>query len=115
MIVRTMKAVFCFPKGVIRFHYALMLLATLVVADGLITKRLIDTGIASESNPFLRVALLTGDFMPIKILGSLLVIIILADLNRHNPRWAVVTVWSSIVLYTGIVYWNIGVFLSSFH
>jgi len=101
-------------RNAIRFRYALILLGALILADGILTQGLINTGMVRESNPLLRVALLTGDFMAIKILGTLLAIIILIDLNRHHPKMAGTTVWSFILIYTSIVYWNVIVYLMTF-
>jgi len=83
------------------------------VADGLITEYLVGSGIGQEANVFLRSTLIRGDFMLVKIAGVLLSGLMLWNINKHSPKVATITVWSSILLYTGIVFWNLGMFLSS--
>ncbi len=91
----------------IPFRYILLLLVSLVVADGLITQFLIASGIAREGNPLLLNLLTAGNFMPIKIAGALLSGILLANMYRHQPKMALITSCCFIAVYTGIVYWNV--------
>jgi hypothetical protein len=96
------------------FRYVLLLLVALVLADGLITEFVINSGIAWESNPLMRGLLPTGHFMLIKVAGSVLVALILADMYRHHPKLAANTAWLFVLVYTGIVYWNLsGVLLAA--
>ncbi len=90
-----------------RFYYILLLLAGLVVADGLITQFLIGTGIAREGNLLLQDLLNSGNFMPVKIAGALLSVILLVNIYRHYPKMATIASCCFIVIYTGIVYWNV--------
>ena len=92
----------------IRFRFVLMLLVSLVVADGLITKHLIDSGVASESNPFLKDLFANGSALPFKIAGAVLSALLLAFMSRHHPKLASLTSWCFIAVYTGIVWWNLG-------
>ncbi len=91
----------------VRFRYILLLLAGLVVADGVITQFLIGTGIAREGNLLLQELLNAGNFMPVKIAGALLSGILLANIYRHYPKMALITSCCFILIYTGIVYWNV--------
>ena len=92
----------------IRFEYLLYLLVGLILADGVVTEYVVGHGLAWESNPFLGGLLLNGLFMPAKILGCLLVIFILMGVHERQPKMAAAVSWCFIVMYTCIVYWNIG-------
>jgi hypothetical protein len=95
----------------LRFPFVLMLLASLMLADGLITEYLVNTGISSEGNPFMQGPLAGGYFLPVKIIGAWLSALILASIHRHNPKLAAAVAWIFIVVYTVTVYWNIGGFM----
>ncbi len=110
-ITKVVIAVKSLPRTGVRFSYVLMLLLSLLLADGLITLFTVSSGATQETNPFLQIMLSTGDFMAVKFLGSLLALILLWDLNRHHPRLALGTTWVFIAVYTLIIYWNLGAFL----
>jgi hypothetical protein len=95
------------------FRYGLLLLVGLVIADGIITQFIINSGLGWESNPFMRIFLSNGHFMLVKVGGSVLVALLLADMYRHHAKTARVAAWLFVLVYTGIVYWNIGGFLLS--
>ena len=90
----------------------LMLLAGLMLADGLITEYLVVSGLALEGNPFMQGPLTGGYFMPVKIAGAWLSALILASIHRHTPKIAAVVAWMFIAVYAGIVYWNIGEYIA---
>jgi hypothetical protein len=91
----------------VRYRYVLLLLSALVMADGVITEFIINSGRGWESNPFMSGLLPTGWFLPVKMAGSLLVVLIMASVYRQQPKMAVVASWIFVAVYTGIVYWNI--------
>ena len=97
----------------VRFRYVLMLLVSLILADGLITEFLINSGLAWESNPVMRGLLPTGYFMLTKTIGAVLATLLLASIYRQQPKMAVVSSWIFVLVYTGIVYWNLGSVLIS--
>ena len=90
------------------FRYALLLLVGLIIADGYITEYIIKQGLGREGNPFMLGLLPTGYFMPVKIAGSILVALLLWHIYRKQPGMARVATWLFILVYTGIVYWNVG-------
>jgi hypothetical protein len=92
----------------VRFRYVLLLLASLILADGIITEYVIQSGTAWEGNPFMRGLLPTGYFMLVKIVGALLVILLLSSIYKQQPKMALVATWLFVLVYTGIVYWNLG-------
>ena len=78
-----------------------------VVADGIITKFLIDKGFAREGNPFLTDWVVDDKFLFFKILGGLLVALYLWNINRRHPR---LSVWLTSIFLTGylfIIIWNL--------
>ena len=78
-----------------------------VVADGIITKFLIDGNFAKEGNPFLTYWVADDRFLLIKILGGLLVALYLWNINRRHPR---LSVWLTSIFLTGylfIIIWNL--------
>jgi hypothetical protein len=86
-------------------------LIILVVADGVLTNILIQKGIAHESNPFLVGVAGESLLIIIKILGVLLAALILWDVRRHHPRIAFWTSSVFLLIYCGIVAWNLFLFL----
>jgi len=82
----------------------------LVVADGLITNYLTTLGLGTEWNPFLRALVGQEHFLAIKIAGALVSTLLLWDIYRKRPQMAVVSTLCVVVLYTGIVYWNLFAF-----
>jgi hypothetical protein len=96
----------------VRFPFVLMLLAGLMLADGLITEYLVISGLTLEGNPFMQGPLAGGYFMPVKIAGAWLSALILSSIHRHAPKIAAAVAWVFIAVYAGIVYWNIGQFIA---
>ena len=94
-----------------KIKYLLGVLFALVVADGILTNFLITEGLGREWNPFLQTLVGKESFLFIKIAGALLSILILWDVYKKWPRVAINSVICVVILYTGIVYWNILTFL----
>jgi len=78
-----------------------------IVADGVITRFLVQNGIANEGNPFLEYWVLEDEFLSIKILGGLLAVLYLWNIYRRHPKLSIC--FSSIFLmgYTFVVFWNL--------
>jgi len=78
-----------------------------VVADGIITKFLIDRGFAQEGNPFLADWVASEKLLYFKILGGFLVAFYLWNINRRHPK---LSIWLSSLFLTGyifIIVWNL--------
>ena len=84
----------------------------MVVADGVITQYLIMNNLGIEGNPFLAAWVTRDKFLYIKILGALFSVFILWDIYKHWSRLAVSASIVFVIVYTCIVYWNIGVFVT---
>jgi hypothetical protein len=96
-----------------RFPFVLLMLLSLVMADGIITEFVVSTGMSIESNPLMRVCLSEGNILSVKVCGGILSALVLWDIHRKNQRLAEITSLIFIALYTVIVYWNIaGIFIS---
>ena len=91
--------------------YLLLTLIALVVSDGLISQFIVRHGLGREGNPFLQTFVSEGNFLLIKLAGALLCALILWNIYKTRPRVALISTLSFVILYTGILYWNLGVFL----
>jgi hypothetical protein len=95
------------------FKHLVIVLVLLVIADGLISQFLVVSNIGSESNLLLRDIIRENYFLLLKIAGALLVSVMLWDIFRRHPNIASFVATLCVLIYTGIVYWNIGVLLLS--
>jgi hypothetical protein len=84
----------------------LSLLVVFVVLDGLLTRFLIDGGLAREGNPLLQRLVGENAFIIIKVIGALLCALILWDIHKRFPRLAKVATWCCVVFYGAVVIWN---------
>jgi len=82
----------------------------LVVSDGVISRFIVTERLGWEANPFLQTVVGEDMFLAIKVLGVLLCALILWDMYRRWPKLAVISSLCFVVLYSGIVLWNICVF-----
>ena len=102
-------------KSIVRtreFPCLLGALFALVVADGVISQYLIMNNLGIEGNPFLTAWVHQDKFLYVKILGALVGVFILWDMYRQWSRLAVSASIVFVIVYTCIVYWNIGVFVT---
>jgi hypothetical protein len=92
--------------------YILAVLIIMVIADGVLTNLLIQKDIAREANPFL--VNIAGDMGLIifKIVGVLLCVFILWDIYRRSPKLAFWVSAVFLVIYSGIVAWNLHLLLT---
>jgi hypothetical protein len=82
------------------------MLILLDIADGILTNILIQKDIAHEGNPFLQGIAGDTGLLIVKVVGILIAIVILWDINRRYPRLAFWTTAIFLVVYFGIVVWN---------
>ncbi len=94
----------------LKIIHLLVVMVALSVADALVSRSLLAAGLGYEANPFMR-ALSGGDFMLVKTLGAALAGVLLWDLHRRMPRLAEIVTVFILVFFTGIVYWNVSIFL----
>ena len=91
--------------------YLLAILVILVILDGLLTRFLIDGGLAQEGNPLLQRLVGENVFIALKVVGALLCAFILWDIYKRFPKLAKVATWCCVVMYSGIVLWNSSFFI----
>jgi len=96
--------------GIRRIRCLLGTMFALVVADGLISNFLVTHGLGQEWNPFLQILVSQENFLLIKVAGALLCTLILWDIYKKRPQMAMIGTLCIVVLYTGLLYWNLGVF-----
>ena len=102
-------------KSIVRtreFPCLLGVLFALVVADGVITQYLVMNNLGIEGNPFLTAWVHQDKFLYVKILGALFSVFILRDIYKQWSRLAMSASILFVIVYTCIVYWNIGVFVT---
>ena len=86
-------------------------LFALIVADGLITEFLVTNGHALEVNPFLQAWVGHELFLSMKVSGAFLAILLLWIKYNTKPKLTRVITTVFLAFYTGIVFWNLSVFL----
>jgi len=99
-------------ETLLRHRQQLLLLGSLFalsIADAVITRFIVSTGLGAETNPFLRPVVLEANFHWIKVLGSLATATLLWHLYiRHGHKVIPITAFF-VSLYMLVVYWNLGV------
>ena len=93
-----------------KIKYLLGLLVFFVILDGVLTRLLLDGGLAREGNPLLQPIVEGDGFLLLKAAGALVCAFILWDISRHHPRVARVATWCAVVAYGMIVVWNSSLF-----
>ena len=96
-----------------RMKYVIYTLFSLVAADGVISQFLIRCGLGYEGNPFLQTLIGEENFLLIKSLGAFLGTLMLWEIYKNHPKEAFKTSILLMVMYMGIVFWNLGVFFST--
>ena len=94
----------------LNIKHLLAVLVALSAADALVSQSLVALGLGLEGNPFLR-GLSGGDFLLIKLIGVLLAALLLWDIHRRQPEIAVTAAVILVAFLTGVVYWNLGIYL----
>ena len=91
--------------------YLLGLLVSFTLADASLTYFLVRRGLAREGNPFLVPIVGEGNFLVLKVVGTILCVLILWDIYRRFPKLALISTSCFVVVYGAIVVWNLGIFL----
>ena len=96
-----------------KMRLTLYTLFGLIAADGLLTKFLVTNGHALEVNPFLQAWVGQELFLAIKVSGAFLVTLLLWIKYDAKPKLIYMITAVFVVFYTGIVFWNLSVFLTT--
>ena len=99
----------------VKSHKMRLMLYTLfglIMADGLLTNFLVTNGHGLEVNPFLQAWVGKDIFLAIKASGAFLAALLLWIKYNRKPKliYGITTVF--LAFYTGIVFWNLFVFLT---
>ena len=86
-------------------------LFAVVVADGIFSDYLVTQGLGREWNPIAQVLMSQGNLITFKLLGALLAVFILWDIQKKRPKVAMLATLCAVTLYTGILYWNLLAFV----
>ena len=108
-----LKRVSHYFGGSRQMKYVLVTLVALVVADGIVSRFLVSYGLGHEWNPFLQTFVGQDYFLLIKLGAALLCALILWDIHKTRPRAALASSLFFVVLYTVLVYWNLGICLAA--
>jgi len=108
-----MRVIRNYFSGIRKMLYPLSVLVFLVVADGVITNIIVNSGIAREGNLFMVSLVGGGSFLLIKAAGALFCSFVLWDIYRQQPKIAKIGTSCLVVAYAGIVVWNLGILLTS--
>ena len=84
----------------------------LVIADGLLTNFLVTNGYGIEANPFLQDWVGKDIFLAIKVSGAFLATLLLWIKYNWKPKLIYGIAVVFLALYTGIIFWNLFVFLA---
>lgn len=108
-----LKNVTSYLAGNRGMRYLLGMLIVLVVSDGLISRFVVIGKLGWEANPFLQNLVGKDVFLVIKVLGVLLCALILWDIYKQWPKLALISSLCFVVLYSGIVLWNLYVLFAT--
>ena len=84
----------------------------IIIAGGLITHFLVSNGYGLEENPFLQAWIGKDIFLAMKVSGAFIATLILWIKYNSRPKliYGITTVF--LTLYTGIIFWNMFVFIA---
>lgn len=108
-----MKGVLTFLSSRRAVRWVLVAFVLLVIADGFLTNLLIQRGIAHEWNPFLVLLAGRGALLVAKIIGAIVCALLLWDVYSHWPRLGFISSYISLLVYFGIVLWNLSLYLAT--
>jgi hypothetical protein len=94
-------------NGTYQIRILLGSLFAAIVADGIITRHLVHSGLAREGNPFLEYWVLEDRFLSFKILGGFLAVFALWNIYRRKPIVSVIISSVFLLGYIVIICWNV--------
>jgi len=88
-------------------RYLIGLLASLVVADGLISNYIMGNNFGTESNLLIESLVGQASFILLKIIAAILSAVILWKVFKQRPRLGLVSIILFVSIYTVILWWNL--------
>lgn len=95
-----------------KMRLTLYTLFGLIVADGLLTNFLVINGHGLEANPFLQAWVGRDSFLALKVSGAFLATLLLWIKYTRKPKLIYRITVVFLAFYTGVVFWNLFVFLT---
>jgi hypothetical protein len=89
--------------------YLLALTGGLQILDGILTQRLVGSGLVTEANSLMKPLISEGSFILFKIAGFLACAVLLYLLHKRFARLAVATASGVSVFYALVLIWNLGI------
>ena len=96
-------------------RYLLLLLCGLVVADGIISNFIVQSGLGTEGNLFIQSIVGQTSFIFLKLSAAFLSSIILWKVFRRHHRLGLVSIILFVMLFTVIIWWNLGIWFIGQH
>jgi hypothetical protein len=96
-------------------RYLLLLLGSLVIADGLISNYIVNNGLGKEGNPFLQDIVGQTSFIFIKSAGAIIGGLLLWRVFRKHHRLGWASIVFYIVIYTSILWLNLATWFIAQH
>jgi hypothetical protein len=90
-----------------RARYLLCLLFSLVVADGIISNFIVQSGLGREGNPFIQSVVGQTSFIFLKLSAAFISALVLWKVFRKHTRLGLISIILFIMLYTAILWWNL--------
>jgi len=94
-------------------HYLLLMLVCLVIADGLITRYLVEEGLVREGNVILQPIVDQSHFLWVKAVGAIACALILWDIYTRWAKLALISTSLLVLGYSAIVAWNVLILATS--
>jgi putative flippase GtrA len=90
--------------------FVLLLMAQFQFWDGLMTQVFVSRGLVKEANPLMAPLVSGGSFLPLKLLGIAVLLLLLWILYKRFPKMAVVAASTISVFSAVLIIWNFMVF-----
>jgi hypothetical protein len=91
--------------------YLILLVASLQIADAMLTRSAVATGLVDEWNPLVAPVAAGWEFVILKCAGALLSALALWTVYRRFPGMALVGANCVILFYTAVLAWNLNTLL----
>lgn len=96
-------------------RYLLGLLASMIVADGLISNHIVNSGFGTEGNPFIESIVGQTSFISVKVAAAMISALIMWRVFRRHHRLGLASIILFVFLYTVILWWNLSVWFIGSH
>lgn len=90
--------------------FVLLLVAQFQFWDGVMTQVFVSKGLVKEANPLMAPLVAGGSFLPLKLVGIVVLLSLLWVLHKRFPKMAVVAASSVAALSAVLIIWNFVVF-----